>query len=88
MIVTELGIERDHLLKCVAESFHNLRVCIDSESQIIRLINTIPFFDVIMMKAFSEYRPDLMNKDFAIMEWLREDLGITVDWDGRTDVIN
>ena len=54
----------------------------------IRLFNTIPFFDAIVMKAFSEYRPDLMSKDYVIIEWLREDLGITVDWDGRNDVIN
>ena len=63
-------------------------MCIDSENQVIRLFNTIPFFDSIVMKAFSEYRPDLMSKDYVIMEWLREDLGITVDWDGRNDVIN
>ena len=88
LIVEKKGIDRDHLLKAVAEGLRNLKVCMDSEAQVIRLFNTVPFFDEVIMKGFSEYRSGLMNKDDVIADWLREDLGIAVNWEARLDVVN
>ena len=61
-----------------------MKVGLDSEAQVMRLFNTVPFFDETIMRVFSEYQPDLMSQDSNIEEWLWRDLGIKLNLEGGT----